>query len=331
MFNLPKFVLLKAIVGLSGVLGGYLVLKMPGKSFRGPMPPLTQNELDLRTILMKNMRVLASEIGERNLYQHANLSRTAGFLEESLKGHGCLVSRQKFYVDSKDCYNVIGERPGKDRGNEIIVVGAHYDSLYGTTGVNDNGSGVIALLAVAHAVMETTLSRTVRFVGFANEEPPYFQTENMGSWVYAKQCRSNEDNIIAMISLETIGYYSDVEDSQKYPPPFNLAYPSTGNFLAFVGNIKSAKLVKRCIRFFRHHVKFPSEGLATFEFIPGIGWSDHWAFWQEGYPALMVTDTAPYRYPYYHTPEDTFDKIDFDKLARVVNGLTKVITGIANE
>jgi len=131
--------------------------------------------------------------------------------------------------------------------------------------------------------------------------------------------------MLAMISLETIGFFSEVEDSQKYPPPFSMFYPSTGDFIAFVGNLSSRSLVHKAIAVFRNDTQFPSEGIATFGFIPGVGWSDHWAFWQEGYPAIMVTDTAPFRYHHYHTVDDTVDKIDFDRLARVVQGMEHVI------
>ena len=133
-----------------------------------------------------------------------------------------------------------------------------------------------------------------------------------------------------MLSLETIGYYVEEEESQRYPPPFSLFYPSTGNFIAFVGNVKSGPLVREVVGSFRRHAKFPSEGAAFPGFIPGVGWSDHWAFWQEGYPALMVTDTAPFRYPAYHSPQDTPEKVKYDQMARVVGGLGKVIADLAN-
>jgi len=166
-------------------------------------------------------------------------------------------------------------------------------------------------------------------VAFVNEEPPYFQTEQMGSWVYARRCHERNEKITAMLSLETIGYYSDSPDSQKYPPPFNLLYPSTGNFIGFVGNTSSAALVRQVVGAFRQYEQFPSEGGAPPEAIPGVGFSDQWSFWQEGYPALMVTDTAMFRYPHYHQAEDTPDKIDFERMARVVRGLEKVIAVLA--
>ena len=319
------------LVGMCFLIGWLMMIKMPSKSHRGLLPPLTPVELQLKAELSKDLIVLAQDIGERNLDRYANLKRAARFLEKNFRDSGYTVSLQEFDVDSKSCHNVIAELPGGDKSDEIIVVGAHYDSLYGTVGANDNGTGVVALLSMARACSGVSVRRTIRFVGFVNEEPPYFQTENMGSWVYAKSCRRNNDVVMAMMSLETIGYYSDKQSSQRYPPPFNLFYPSIGNFIAFVGNVKSRGLLKKSIKLFRSQVEFPSEGIATFEFIPGIGWSDHWAFWQEGYPGIMVTDTAPFRYPYYHTHDDRVNKIDFDRLARVVSGLNRVILRLANE
>ena len=196
-------------------------------------------------------------------------------------------------------------------------------------GANDNASGVAVLLALARALSPEKAARTLRFVAFANEEPPHFQNESMGSWAYALSCQQRGDDIVAMISLETMGYYSDEEDSQSYPFPMSAAYPSTGSFIGFVGNVASRHLVRRVVGSFREHAAFPSEGAALPSWIPGVGWSDHWSFWQAGYRAIMVTDTAPFRYPHYHTEQDTPDKLDYERLARVTLGLEKVIRELA--
>lgn len=181
------------------------------------------------------------------------------------------------------------------------------------------------MLALARRFARLTADRTLRFVAFVNEEMPYAFTEKMGSRVYARRCRERGENVVAMFSLETIGYYSDTSGSQKYPAPFGLLYPSTGNFIGFIGNTRSGNLVRQVVATFRQNEKFPSEGAAVPEFVAGVGLSDHSSFWQEGYPAVMVTDTAMFRYPHYHESEDTIDKVDFDRLARVVRGLEKVI------
>jgi len=249
---------------------------------------------------------------------------------------GCKVSRQcyevsQFGLEGRECYNLEVEITGSEKPDDIVVIGAHYDSLEGTPGANDNATGVAALLALARAFIHKKPVRTLRFVAFTNEEPPYFQSDNMGSFVYARRCRERKENVVAMLSLETIGYYSDEPGSQRYPSPFNLVYPGTGNFVAVVGNTKSRQLVRRVVREFRAQNNFPCEGIATFGFLPGIGWSDHWAFWQAGYPAVMLTDTAPFRYPHYHTGKDTPDKIDYDKLRRVARLIVRLLDALQTD
>ena len=172
----------------------------------------------------------------------------------------------------------------------------------------------------------------MRFVAFVNEEPPYFQTEQMGSLVYAKRCRARHDPIEGMISLETIGYFSDAPRSQNYPSPgLGVFYPTTGNFIGVVGNFASRDLVRKTITIFRDQAKLPSQGAALPAFIPGVGWSDQWAFWQNGYRGIMITDTAPFRYPDYHSLSDTPDKLDYDRFALVVSGMEKVLAVLARK
>ena len=196
-------------------------------------------------------------------------------------------------------------------------------------GANDNGSGPAALLELARAFAGARPARTLRFVAFVNEEPPHFQTDAMGSLVYARGCRERGERVVAMLSLETIGYYTDAPGSQNYPFPLGLFYPSEGNFLGFVGNTASEQLVFDAIGSFRRHTRVPSEGGVLDERLPGIGWSDHWSFWQMGYPAIEITDTAPFRYAHYHEATDTPDKLDYDGFARVVVGLERVIADLA--
>jgi Zn-dependent M28 family amino/carboxypeptidase len=212
-----------------------------------------------------------------------------------------------------------------------VVIGAHYDTVRGSPGANDNASGVAALLELARLLKEFRPKREIRLVAFVNEEQPFFATEGMGSWRYAKRCASRGESVSAMLSLETIGYYSDQPGSQHYPFPFGLFYPSRGNFIAFVGNLRSGMLVRKVVESFRRNADFPSEAVAAPGWMTGIGWSDHWAFWKEGYPALMVTDTALFRYAEYHTSADTHEVVDVERTARVVHGLAAVIRDLAEE
>jgi Zn-dependent M28 family amino/carboxypeptidase len=303
---------------------------MPLQSYRGPLPPLDAGQATLSAGLREDVIALAQRIGERNVFIPTKLHEAADYIQAALQRAGYQPRRQWFQVMRTDCANLEVELPGTSQPEQIVVVGAHYDSVSGSPGANDNGSGVAALLALARAWVGRKPARTVRFVAFVNEEPPFFQTDQMGSLVYARACRQQHQQVVAMLSLETIGYFNTAKGSQQYPFPVGLFYPSQGDFIGFVGNTANAKLVRRCVASFRRHAAFPSEGGALPASLPGIGWSDHWAFWQVGYPALMVTDTAPFRYRFYHTPEDTPDKLDYDRLARVVTGLDKVIEDQAN-
>ena len=302
-----------------------MTLRMPGRSYRGVMPPLTDWEATLRDWIRRDVEALAIEIGERNLFQYEGLKAAASFVEGELRAASYDVGRQAFQVQGKTCYNLEAEIKGSRQLDEIVVIGAHYDSVFGSPGANDNATGVAALLALARVFKGSHPERTVRFVAFANEEPPFFQTPSMGSVVYASRCRARHENIVAMLSLESTGYYSEEPRSQHYPFPFGLCYPSTGDFIGFVGNASSRKPVRKVVGLFRRYAKYPSEGGALPGFIPGVGWSDQWAFWLERYAALMVTDTALFRDPLYHTPHDTPERLSYDRVARVVAGLERVI------
>ena len=305
------------------------MIVMPGRSHKGALPPLSKLETELRDRLRRHVAVLAGEIGERNLTAPGSLAKSAQYVSEKFSELGLPIRDDSYRVDDTVCVNVEAELKGATRPDLIVVVGAHYDSVAGSPGANDNASGVAALLEVARLLRDSSPGHTIRFVAFVNEEPPTFLGESMGSLVYARRIKERGDNVVGMISLETIGYYSDQKDSQQYPAPFNLFYPDTGNFIGFVGDLGSRELVRRAIRIFRETTKFPSEGLAAPAGTPGVGWSDHWSFWQVGYPAIMLTDTAPFRYPHYHESSDTPDKIDYDRMARVVLGVSKVVTELA--
>ncbi len=325
---------------------GCMSINMPGKSYSGPIE-FSAKEKALSKELKRDVAILADEIGERNLEHYDNLCKSAEFIKNSFKEAGYKVRVQEYkapkgilsrswkdtgYEDQVYC-NIEAEAKGAALPEEIIIVGAHYDSapVPGCRAANDNASGVAATLALARHFAAKKLKRTIRFVAFANEEPPFFWTKAMGSYVYAKDCKEKKEKIVAMLTPETIGYYSSEEKSQKYPFPVGLLYPSKGDFIAFVGNSASSDLVKKCVKTFRETTNFPSQGGALPIIIPRIGASDQWSFWQMGYPGLMVTDTAPYRYPFYHTSSDDPDKLDYDSMAKVVFGLEQIIGTLANE
>ena len=329
--RVAKWGILCGFLGLVWFGGWAIVIRMPGESFQGPIPSLSAEERVLEQALRSHVITLAGEIGERNLFHADKLVQAAEYIRTTFQHAGYEVSEQEYRVSGQACLNIEVEVNGTTRPEEIVLVGAHYDSVKGSPGANDNGTGVAAVLALAEGLAASHPSRTIRFVAFANEEPPFFQSHQMGSRVYAKRSRERGEQIRLMVSLETIGYYTEEAGSQSYPFPLQLIYPREGNFIAFVSNTDNGPWVRKTVESFRRHTQFPSEGAALFGWLPGVGWSDHWAFWKENFPAVMVTDTALFRDPYYHTAKDTPDHIHYEHLARVVSGLQSVILDIANQ
>jgi hypothetical protein len=310
--------------------GAWYITGMPGSSWSAPLPPLSAAERLIHDNLRHHVGELAGRIGERNVWHPEALAAAAGYIRTTLEGLGYAVRAQSFESRGQTLQNLEVELAGHGAADEIIVAGAHYDSIAGTPGANDNASGVAALLELARLLAGNSYARSVRLVAFANEEPPFFYSEEMGSNVYAARARQRGEQIEAMLALETIGYYTDQPASQRYPFPFRFFYPDTGNFIGFVGNLSSRRLVRRAIGAFRAATAFPSEGVAAPGWIMGVHWSDHWSFWQAGYPAIMVTDTALFRYPHYHATTDTPEKLDYTGLARVTGGLADVIAALAS-
>jgi hypothetical protein len=324
LFSLLRII---AAVALVIALLWWFGMRMPGTNV-STAAPLSPEEIALRDELRADVQKLAGGIGERNMSRYAQLNAAADFIEQSFTRAGLHARRDTYQLHERDCHNIEAEITGNSP--QIVVVGAHYDSVLGCPGANDNGSGVAAMLALARRFAGKPAAATLRFVAFVNEEPPYFLSPEMGSFVYAGRCKYRGDQITAMISLETIGYYSDAPGSQTYPAPgLGVFYPKIGNFIGFVANTHSRALLRREISVFRAQKKIPSEGAALPAFIPGVSWSDQWSFWRHGYPAIMITDTAPFRYPHYHLPTDTPDKLDYDRFALVVSAMQAVIVDLA--
>lgn len=293
------------------------------------MPAPTMAASVSEATLRMHVQTLAGKIGERNVWRPHALRAAADYLRHHWEVQGYRVSAHEVTFERGRWANLEVSRPGRQAPNEIVVIGAHYDSVSGSPGANDNGSGVAALLELARLFAARDVGRSVRFVAFVNEEPPFFRTGDMGSEQYARAARLKGEDIRAMLALETIGYYDDAPGSQHYPPFFSLFFPDRGNFIGMVSNFGSRALLKRAVAVFRAASNFPLESVATFGWVPGVDWSDHASFWNEGYPAIMITDTALYRYPYYHSVQDTPDKVDYARLARVTEGLAAVVEALA--
>ena len=274
-----------------------------------PSPDAQSSELARR--LRAHVEALAAR--ERN----TDLETPARYIEREL---GAGARRQPYPSAGRTVCNVeLGEGP--------IVVGAHYDTVPGSPGADDNASGVAAVIELSRMLP----TEGIRFVAFANEELPYSHGEEMGSFVYAKRAREREERISAMFSLEMLGCYSDAPGSQRYPPVIGWFYPDRANFIAFVGDLGARHLVKRAHTLFRRHSDFPSQSLAAPAFVRGVTHSDHWSFRRHGYPAVMVTDTAFNRYPHYHRATDTPEKLDYERMATVTRGLAGMLRELASE
>ena len=292
--------------------------------------PEAEARVELAAALYQDVRVLASEIGERNTATCRNLDRAATFIHHSLASAGLPVFHHTYTADGLACDNVVGELEGIGDDHEIVLIGAHYDSVRGGPGANDNASGVAALLALARSFARNRLNRTMRFVAFVNEEPPYIRTRQMGSLVYAMACSSRGDHIVAMLSLETLACFPSYDPPSNYPWPAKLLRPLQGEFLALVSNLRSRRLARGIARTFCGASDLSVWAIALPGFLPGVRSSDHWSFWQCGYPAIMATDTGPFRYPFYHTRYDTPDKLSYRALAEIVTGLRPAIMQLAS-
>jgi hypothetical protein len=304
-------------------------VEMPGKSYAGPLDPLDPYQARLRDNLKAHVEMLAGTIGERNMQHLDALNKAADYIRQTLESREYQVSEDTYDVNGQKLRILYATLAGSKNPTQPFVVGAHYDSVQGSPGGNDNASGVAAVLELARILKTDIPGRPIILAFFPNEEPPYFQTKDMGSLRFARGFHQGIDQFRGMMSIETIGYYSDQPGSQRYPSFISSMYPSTGNFIGFVGDTKSREMVKTVIAEFRLKTHFPAEGASLPGSIDGIGWSDHWSFWQIGVPAIMVTDTAPFRYPHYHQASDTPDKLDFDRMARVVLGLKRVVLKLA--
>jgi Zn-dependent M28 family amino/carboxypeptidase len=272
---------------------------------------------------------LAGELGERSVRRPAVLAAAASYIEEQWAAMYLEPVSQRYRTHGVECRNIEVTIPGSERPDEILLAGAHYDTVKGSPGADDNASGIAGVLELGRLLRDAEPARTIRLVAFVNEEPPFFFFREMGSMVYAKAAKGRGDDIRMMLSLEMIGWYSDTPGSQRYPPLFHWFYPDRGNFIGFVSNLRSRRALRQAVAAFREASDFPVESLASPAFVPGVAWSDQLSFWREGYPALMVTDTAFHRNPYYHTARDTPDTLDYPRMARVVDGLAGMLRLLA--
>ncbi|HEY7670298.1 MAG TPA: M28 family peptidase [Hyphomicrobium sp.] len=317
--------LLLVFAALAAAAAWYM-LALPGESYSGPAPRTTLTEVQLAWRLQRHIAAIATR--PHNVAHYDELEKAASYIEAELASLGYEAQRQVFETDGRSVRNIEAVLPAAsaDGANSSLIVGAHYDSFGNAPGANDNGTGAAAVLELARLLKDAVSDdTTLRFVLFVNEEPPYDRTADMGSWRYAQSLKERGERISGMLSLETIGCFFDKPGTQKYPAPFGLVFPSTANFVAFVALPGSRSFLHEVVARFRRFTQFPTIGGTGPDQIPGLGWSDHWSFSQFGFPGVMVTDTALFRYAHYHKPTDTPDKVDYNKLARITLGLEQTI------
>ncbi|NOY00075.1 MAG: M28 family peptidase [Verrucomicrobia bacterium] len=334
-----RFCLVGLPVGLVVIPAVSIIYTEWFKPYQNSLPSVREQQF--ATMMRKSVsredledyvNVLTEDIGERHMGKMENLKAAAYFIESSLgeSNMGYKVSRQKYESEGNEVWNLEVTVPGTGNSGEIVVVGAHYDTVPGSPGADDNASGVSALMCLANAFIGSKNEMTIKFVAFVNEERPWAETENMGSLVYAKALKLRGKKVVAMISLDSLAYFSDEPDSQTHPEGTRADAPSVANFLVLVGNQASAEQISSAKSAFQKSSPLPIEAVVA---PPGdlhAARSDHWAFWQMGYPGLMITDTGPFRYDGYHQANDKMSRLDFERLESAVKGIEGIIKAWAN-
>lgn len=292
----------------------------------------SQNIVDTKVLnnLYVHVEALSNQIGVRNYSNYDNLQKAEEYISNQLEDIGYKLISQSFIINEKKFTNVIAVKQEFNPSKPTLIIGAHYDSCF-NPGADDNASGVAGMLELARLLRQKQLDLQIKFIAFVNEEPPFFQTDNMGSFVYAKTAKKNNENIYGAIVLEMIGFYSDEKNSQRYPPLLGLFYPNRGNFISVIGNRQSKSIVKQFLKTTRKENLINIKSLIAPNSMPAINFSDHWSFWKQGYKAVMITDTAYLRNSNYHKNTDTYLTLNYDKMSGVVYSVKQVILDIDNK
>lgn len=281
------------------------------------------NREEIRANLTAHLRYLSVTLGDRSIYRPENLKKAEDYVFRAFQEMGYAPRRQTFIYQRQEVSNVIA---GDQDACGYYILGAHFDTVAGTPGADDNASGVAVLLEVARLAQG---KKTWTFIGFTTEEPPAFFTPYMGSRVYAKEARKRQDKILGMLCLEMVGYYRQEPGSQELPLPLRLmGYPTTGNFIGLVSDRRSKPLLERLDRAIKQGCNLPTVTLAVplgGHILPEVRLSDHANFWDEGYPAIMLTDTAFMRNPHYHGPGDVMENLDLEAMVELTLGLVNFV------
>jgi hypothetical protein len=297
-------------------------------------------EKKMKTELIEIKKSMESDIeylqnlGPRNSENdtsYKQLRQCEKWIKQRWESQGYVVKKQTFSFKGKEYSNLEIEIKGRTLPSEIIIISAQYDTLPGSPGANNNGSGIAILFQLSRLLKSHIPERTLRLLNFVNEEDPFFGTEMMGSYQYAKRAYQYRENIRIMLSLDALGIFKEEPGSQKYPFPFSLVYPNRGNFLAFIGDFSSRKYMVETTRGFKKGSSFLIEAGVVPKWVEGAGWSDHLSFWKFGYPGIMVTDTGGFRSPSHTTKEDTMEKLNFEAMSRIVVGMYSAIVELTQK
>ncbi len=313
--------------GMTAVLLGYMTA-MPGELHTGALVPLTEEEQSCSDRIQATVEMLSKDIGSRGNESPSNLLEAEGYLQGLLHHAGCTVRTIDFDGRTGTTHHLEVEFKGQIKADEIVVIAAHYDTAVHVPGADTDASGCAAVVELARTFAEVPVERTLRFVLFSGCSPPRAGGDQSGSAAYAREARKKGEKIVAAICIDSIGYYKDAPGTESVPFPFNTLYPDAANFVAFVSDFNSRDLLRTCIQTFRFGTRFPCEGISVPGFTPGASESDQAPFWKQDYAALLVTDTGSLRSTTTGTPSDTPDRLDYQRMARVVQGLTNVITGL---
>ncbi|MFA5110069.1 MAG: M28 family peptidase [Desulfobaccales bacterium] len=286
----------------------------------------TMQRREIRQRLEAHLRLLSVELGDRSIFRPENLQAAADYVSQQFAAMGYVPRRQSFRYEGREVSNLI---VGEEDPRGYYILGAHYDTVEGTPGADDNASGVAVLLEVARQARKLTPPKPWAFISFTCEEPPAFATAAMGSRIYAQQARRQQARILGMLCLEMVGYYSKTPGSQSLPLSLKfMGYPTTGDFIGLVGDRPSRHLLARLETALKGGCLLPTVSLAVpfgGHLLPEVRLSDHANFWDEGYPAIMLTDTAFMRNPHYHGPGDTMDRLDLDAMTELTLGLLNFV------
>jgi hypothetical protein len=276
--------------------------------------------------LRRDVERLCTEFTPRSYRNIDNLSRAASWIERELGDAGLAVEIQEYDIGNSTYRNVIAFREGSDQAVGATIIGAHYDAVEGTVGADDNASAVAVLLELARTLPPEQPRKDQYLVAFCTEEPPHFATDDMGSYRFAKSLKEKKIKVDLMLSLEMLGFFSDKPKSQRFPVPgLGLLYPDKGDFIAVIGDLASGGPIKRTKMGMRAAKSIPVHSFRAPAALTGVRWSDHHSFRRLGYSAAMVTDTAFMRNPFYHTAQDTPEKLDYDRMAQVTLALHGVL------